>query len=106
MLTHQPRAVRELHKLITTEAGAAVGASVPRTDGLAKLTGAERYGADVIPDVWAILESAFETFGVFPVLLERDFNLPPLAELLGEVERIAQLQRRWTERNDARRRPA
>ena len=66
----------------------------------------DTHGADVIPDVWAILESAFEIFGVFPVLLERDFNLPPLAELLREVERIAQLQRRWTERADGRRQPA
>ena len=28
-----------------------------------------------------------------PTLLERDFNIPPLAELLGEVERIRVLQR-------------
>jgi len=66
----------------------------------------DTHGADVIDDVWAILETAFETFGVFPVLLERDFNLPPLAGLLQEVERIARLQHRWTERSDARRRPA
>jgi uncharacterized protein (UPF0276 family) len=65
----------------------------------------DTHGADVIPDVWAILESAFEIFGVFPVLLERDFNLPPLAELLQEVERIAHLQRRWSGRADGRRQP-
>jgi len=66
----------------------------------------DTHGADVVPDVWAILESAFAAFGVFPVLLERDFNLPPLADLLQEVERIAQLQHHWTEASDARRRPA
>jgi len=31
------------------EAGAAVGARVPKVDGLPKLTGSERYGADAIP---------------------------------------------------------
>jgi uncharacterized protein len=66
----------------------------------------DTHGADVIPDVWAMLESAFETFGVFPMLLERDFNLPPLAELLQEVERIADLQRHWTQRTDDRQRSA
>lgn len=30
-------------------AGAAIGARVPKVDGVAKLTGAERYGADAIP---------------------------------------------------------
>jgi hypothetical protein len=29
---------------------------------------------------------------VFPTLLERDFNIPPLAELLREVEMIRSLQ--------------
>ena len=66
----------------------------------------DTHGADVIPDVWAMLESAFETFGVFPMLLERDFNLPPLAELLQEVDRIADLQRRWSKRTDDRQRSA
>lgn len=54
----------------------------------------DTHGADVIPDVWDILDRAFERFGVFPVLLERDFNLPPLAELLGEVEQIRSMQER------------
>ena len=66
----------------------------------------DTHGADVIPGVWAILEKAFETFGVFPVLLERDFNLPPLAELFHEVEQIARLQQKWTEGSDDRRRQA
>jgi uncharacterized protein (UPF0276 family) len=55
----------------------------------------DTHGADVIPDVWEILRQAFDTFGVFPVLLERDFNLPPLPELFSEVEQIASLQRAY-----------
>jgi uncharacterized protein len=33
---------------------------------------------------------------VRPTLLERDFNLPPMPELLGEVGRIRELQDRAT----------
>ncbi|WP_257785031.1 DUF692 family multinuclear iron-containing protein [Pseudomonas sp. TCU-HL1] len=31
---------------------------------------------------------AYQRFGALPTLLERDFNFPPLAELLGEVQQI------------------
>ena len=41
-----------------------------------------------------MLDRALERFGVFPVLLERDFNIPPLGELLAEVEQISDMQRR------------
>ncbi|MBZ0092139.1 MAG: DUF692 domain-containing protein [Sulfuricellaceae bacterium] len=52
----------------------------------------DTHGAAVIEPVWALLEEAYRRFGVFPTLLERDFNIPPLEQLLPEVERIAQLQ--------------
>lgn len=52
----------------------------------------DTHGSDVIPDVWGILNRAFDTFGVFPVLLERDFNLPPLQELMLEVKQIVTMQ--------------
>jgi uncharacterized protein (UPF0276 family) len=55
----------------------------------------DTHGSDVIPDVWALLDKAYETFGVFPTLLERDFNIPPLAELVQEVDRIRLLQDNW-----------
>jgi uncharacterized protein (UPF0276 family) len=55
----------------------------------------DTHGADVIASVWKILDQAFEHFGVFPVLLERDFNIPPLPELMSEVGQIAALQRKW-----------
>jgi uncharacterized protein (UPF0276 family) len=54
----------------------------------------DTHGADVIPGVWDILDRAFDRFGVFPMLLERDFNLPPVPELLAEVEQIAAAQAR------------
>lgn len=53
----------------------------------------DTHGADVIPGVWDILDKAFDHFGVFPVLLERDFNLPPVEELMAEVEQIVIMQK-------------
>ncbi|TNF95198.1 MAG: DUF692 domain-containing protein [Gammaproteobacteria bacterium] len=48
----------------------------------------DTHGDDVCDPVWDMLAVAYETFGVFPTLLERDFNIPPLKELLQEVDRI------------------
>ena len=56
----------------------------------------DTHAADVIETVWELLDSAYASFGVFPTLLERDFNIPPLDELLGEVERIVEYQRKWS----------
>jgi len=55
----------------------------------------DTHGADVIDPVWDLLEETYNAFGVFPTLLERDFNIPPLQELVKEVEHIAQLQKRY-----------
>ncbi len=55
----------------------------------------DTHGADIINNVWDLLDLAYEHFGVFPTLLERDFNFPPVAELLGEVGHIHQLQAKW-----------
>lgn len=52
----------------------------------------DTHGADVIEPVWDLLARAYRNFGVIPTLLERDFNFPPLSELLVEVERIRELQ--------------
>ena len=54
----------------------------------------DTHGAAVIDPVWSLLEAAYARFGVRPTLLERDFNLPPLDDLLAEVDAIAALQRR------------
>lgn len=66
----------------------------------------DTHGADVIGDVWDLLGCAYAHFGVFPTLLERDFNLPPLDDLLQEVGRIRDLQRRRTQPTAASRRHA
>ena len=52
----------------------------------------DTHGASVIDPVWALLAEAYERWGVAPTLLERDFNFPPLDELLAEVDRIRALQ--------------
>lgn len=52
----------------------------------------DTHGSAVIEPVWDLLTEAFERWGVHPTLLERDFNFPPMAELLGEVTRIRTLQ--------------
>jgi uncharacterized protein (UPF0276 family) len=52
----------------------------------------DTHGADVCDPVWALLDRAYARFGPVPTLLERDFNIPPLAVLLREVERVGALQ--------------
>ena len=41
---------------------------------------------------WGLLRQAYELFGPVPTLLERDFNFPPMEELLDEVRKIKNLQ--------------
>jgi len=55
----------------------------------------DTHGADVIDPVWDLLGKAYEHFGVFPTLLERDFNIPPVVELLSEVKQIIDIQNKW-----------
>lgn len=52
----------------------------------------DTHGADVIDPVWNLLQDAYRHFGVFPTLLERDFNIPAVPELLKEVGRISAMQ--------------
>ncbi|NQD96579.1 DUF692 domain-containing protein [Pseudomonas sp. CrR25] len=52
----------------------------------------DTHGAAVKGAVWTLLEQAYGRFGTLPTLLERDFNLPPLGDLLAEVEHIRALQ--------------
>ncbi len=53
----------------------------------------DTHGAAVEDPVWALLDLAYRRFGVFPTLLERDINVPPLAEVMTEVDHIRHLQR-------------
>ncbi len=52
----------------------------------------DTHGTAVDDQAWALLEEAYSQFGPVPTLLERDFNFPPIEELLDEVRRIKQLQ--------------
>ncbi len=57
----------------------------------------DTHAADVIDPVWRLLDKAYEHCGVVPTLLERDFNIPPLADLLGEMDVIIELQKKWSQ---------
>ena len=62
----------------------------------------DTHGADVIEPVWELLDYAYQRFGVFPTLLERDFNIPPLPQLLEEVATIASYQNKHRGERHAR----
>ncbi len=49
----------------------------------------DTHGAPVIDPVWSLLEEAYRRVGPVPTCLERDFNIPDLAELTAEVEVVA-----------------
>ena len=56
----------------------------------------DTHGAPIIDPVWELLDRAYEHCGAVPTLLERDFNMPPIPELMVEIDRILEAQRRWT----------
>ena len=60
----------------------------------------DTHGTPVDEQAWSLLADAYGLFGPVPTLLERDFNFPPLEELLDEVRRIKSLQTEAT-RQDA-----
>ncbi len=62
----------------------------------------DTHGADIIDPVWALLDKAYELYGVFPTLLERDFNIPPITELLKEVNTIKSMQNSWEKPHEKR----
>lgn len=59
----------------------------------------DTHGADVNDPVWALLAEAYHVHGVQPTLLERDFNLPPFADLMVELAQIRAIQHRATSQN-------
>ena len=46
----------------------------------------DTHNAPVIDPVWSLFAEAVRLFGPVPAMIERDANIPPLAELLEEVE--------------------
>lgn len=52
----------------------------------------DTHGAAVIDPVWQLLKHSYGQHGVYPTLLERDFNLPPLQTLMTEVNQVRHYQ--------------
>ena len=48
----------------------------------------DTHGATVKQDVWDLLDFTYQLHGVIPTLLERDFNIPSVAELQREIDMI------------------
>lgn len=48
----------------------------------------DTHGTEVDAAAWALLDTVYARLGPVPTLLERDFNIPPLSELMGEIDRI------------------
>jgi uncharacterized protein (UPF0276 family) len=61
----------------------------------------DTHGADVIDPVWQLLDVAYDYFDVFPTLLERDFNIPPVETLLKEVDIIRHYQQKNRKNNES-----
>jgi len=53
----------------------------------------DTHGDTVSEQAWELLAEAYDLFGPVPTLLERDFNFPPIEELIDEVQQIKNLQR-------------
>ena len=62
----------------------------------------DTHGAEIVDPVWKLLGKAYELYGVFPTLLERDFNLPPIPELIREIQTIKSIQDAWQIQHDKR----
>ena len=62
----------------------------------------DTHGAPVIDPVWDLLAKAYDHCGLVPTLLERDFNIPPLPELLAEVDTIIDIQHQYSRQHERR----
>jgi len=56
----------------------------------------DTHGAPVIQTVWDLLKYTYQIHGNLPTLLERDFNIPSLKELLLETKKITSIQRAFS----------
>jgi uncharacterized protein (UPF0276 family) len=62
----------------------------------------DTHGSAVCDPVWDLLADAYALYGPVPTILERDFNIPPIPELLAEVEQIRTLQTAGTSGGESR----
>jgi len=60
----------------------------------------DTHGADIIDPVWKLLDSAYQQFGVFPTLVERDFNIPPIEIMMREVDQVKTMQTKYQTTTD------
>lgn len=51
----------------------------------------DTHGAAISDPVWQLLRYTIEKHGVRPTVIERDFNMPPFAELAAELRRAKQI---------------
>jgi uncharacterized protein len=51
----------------------------------------DTHGAPVSDPVWDLLDHTYRRCGAVPTLLERDFDIPPLADLMAEVGQIRRI---------------
>ncbi len=51
----------------------------------------DTHGAPVKDAVWSLLAEAYRRFGPRPTRLERDFNFPPYAELVAELDSVRRI---------------
>ncbi|MEP6940468.1 MAG: DUF692 domain-containing protein [Rudaea sp.] len=56
----------------------------------------DSHAAAIVAPVWDLLDHAYAHCGVKPTLLERDFHIPPLAELVDELDHVRDIQARHT----------
>jgi len=61
----------------------------------------DTHGEDIKPQVWDLLDKTYNQHGLQPTLLERDFNIPPLNELMLEVKQLQTAQTRWRQSHEA-----
>jgi len=51
----------------------------------------DTHDAGIIPSVWSLYEQAVERYGNVSTMIERDDNIPPLADLLAELEQARRI---------------
>lgn len=52
----------------------------------------DTHGAPVADPVWALLDYSYRRFGPVPTLLERDFDIPPLEQLVDEAREVTRVR--------------
>lgn len=52
----------------------------------------DTHAAPVVDPVWRLLDEAYDLYGPLPTVLERDFSIPPLDELLAELATVRSIQ--------------